>query len=79
METATRVAYLGPEGTFSEQAVRRQFGDSVEAQALASIDDVFRAAEFVDAVQCGDLVPRISNPSPAHWIFTALPMVRPGA
>ena len=45
METTTRVAYLGPEGTFSEQAVRRQFGDSVEAQALPSIDDVFRAAE----------------------------------
>ena len=45
METTTRVAYLGPEGTFSEQAVRRQFGDSVEARALPSIDDVFRAAE----------------------------------
>lgn len=45
METPTRVAYLGPEGTFSEQAVRRQFGQSVEAVALPTIDEVFRASE----------------------------------
>jgi chorismate mutase / prephenate dehydratase len=45
MEQAIRVAYLGPEGTFSEQAVRRHFGHAVEAQPAASIDEVFRSCE----------------------------------
>jgi len=45
MEEAIRVAYLGPEGTFSEQALRRQFGASIEAVPCASIDEVFRSVE----------------------------------
>jgi len=45
MEASLSVAYLGPEGTFSEQAVRKQFGHAVSASALATIDEVFRAAE----------------------------------
>jgi chorismate mutase / prephenate dehydratase len=45
LEAALRVAYLGPEGTFSEMALRKQFGHAVEAEACASIDEVFRAAE----------------------------------
>ncbi len=45
LEAAIRVAYLGPEGTFSEMALRKQFGHAVDAEACASIDDVFRAAE----------------------------------
>ncbi len=36
-----RIAYLGPEGTFTQQAVYRQFGHSVNAIACASIEDVF--------------------------------------
>ena len=45
LEEEIRVAYLGPEGTFSEQAVRRHFGGTVEAGAAATIDEVFRRCE----------------------------------
>ncbi len=36
-----RVAYLGPEGTFTQQAVYRQFGHSVNGLSQPSIEDVF--------------------------------------
>jgi chorismate mutase/prephenate dehydratase len=45
LEEELRIAYLGPEGTFSEQAVRRHFGGAVRAEAGASIDEVFRRCE----------------------------------
>jgi chorismate mutase/prephenate dehydratase len=40
-----KVAYLGPEGTFTQQAVLKHFGHSVRALPLASIDEVFRDVE----------------------------------
>ena len=49
MEQAIRASYLGPQGTFSEQAVQKHFGRAVEAIPLASIDEVFRRAESGDA------------------------------
>ena len=43
LETPTRVAYLGPAGTFSEEAALGYFGSSIVRVPCASIDEVFRA------------------------------------
>jgi chorismate mutase/prephenate dehydratase len=45
LEEPLSVAYLGPEGTFSHLAARRQFGALVGLRALPSIADVFGAVE----------------------------------
>ncbi len=45
LEDGIRVAYLGPQGTFSEEAAIRQFGGNAELQPCASIDAVFRQVE----------------------------------
>jgi chorismate mutase/prephenate dehydratase len=44
LETPTRVAYLGPAGTFSEEAALGFFGSSIVKVQCASIDEVFRTA-----------------------------------
>ena len=44
LESPVRVAYLGPAGTFSEQAAVQFFGSSIEHVPCTSIDEVFRAA-----------------------------------
>lgn len=36
-----KIGYLGPEGTFSQQAVHKQFGHSAKGLPLASIEEVF--------------------------------------
>ena len=40
-----KVAFLGPEGTFTQQAVFKQFGHSVRALPLTSIEEVFHEVE----------------------------------
>jgi len=45
LEQEIRVSYLGPQGTFSEQAVRQHFGHAVAGEPTASIDEAFRSAE----------------------------------
>ena len=43
LEAPQRVAFLGPSGTFSEQAAFQYFGSSMERVPCSSIDEVFRA------------------------------------
>ena len=45
LEKRIIVVYLGPAGTFSEQAVYRYFGMAIDALPCPTIDEVFRAAE----------------------------------
>jgi len=45
LERPTTVAFLGPSGTFSEMAMHRQFGTSVNGLTCATLDEVFRATE----------------------------------
>jgi chorismate mutase/prephenate dehydratase len=44
-EEPLKVAYLGPEGTFTQSAVFKQFGHSVHALAVPTIDEVFQEVE----------------------------------
>ena len=44
-EEPLKVAYLGPEGTFTESAVFKHFGHSVHALAVPTIDEVFHEVE----------------------------------
>jgi chorismate mutase/prephenate dehydratase len=44
-----RVGYLGPEGTFSQQAVHKHFGHSARGLPLSSIEEVFQEVEAANA------------------------------
>lgn len=44
-----KVAYLGPEGTFTQQAVFNHFGHSVHALSHPGIDEVFDRVQSADA------------------------------
>jgi chorismate mutase/prephenate dehydratase len=44
-EEPLKIGYLGPEGTFSQTAVYKQFGHSVRALPLGTIDEVFHEVE----------------------------------
>lgn len=43
LEAPLRVAYLGPQGTFTEAAALKRFGSAIKEQSCATIDEVFRA------------------------------------
>jgi chorismate mutase/prephenate dehydratase len=48
-EEPLKVGYLGPEGTFTQSSVYKQFGHSVRALPLATIDEVFHEVESAAA------------------------------
>ncbi len=58
VEDALSVAYLGPRGTFSEEAAGKRFGSSVRGLPSATIDEVFR---LVEARQAGHGVVPVEN------------------
>ena len=45
LEKPVTVAYLGPEGTFTQEAALKHFGHSVQASPMFAIDEVFREVE----------------------------------
>ncbi|HKU72236.1 MAG TPA: prephenate dehydratase, partial [Burkholderiales bacterium] len=45
LEDSLSVAYLGPEGTFSQEAASKHFGALAALEPCASIDEVFRQVE----------------------------------
>jgi chorismate mutase/prephenate dehydratase len=49
LEQVLKVAYLGPEGTFTQSAALKHFGHSVDTVSLGSIEDVFREVESAAA------------------------------
>ena len=49
LEQPLRIAYFGPEGTFTESAAKKHFGSAPNFTAMATIDEVFRAVESGNA------------------------------
>ncbi len=49
LEQQLTIAYLGPEGTFSESAAIKHFGHAVKGMPCANIDEVFRRVERGEA------------------------------
>lgn len=49
LEQKLQVAFLGPSGTFTEEAAYKHFGHSIKTLATSSIDDVFREVESDNA------------------------------
>tara|TARA_R110001592_G_scaffold175466_2_gene414648 strand:+ start:12573 stop:13670 length:1098 start_codon:yes stop_codon:yes gene_type:complete len=45
LEKPMKVAFLGPEGTYTHAAALKHFGHFVQAQPMAAIDEVFREVE----------------------------------
>ncbi len=49
LEQTMSIAFLGPEGTFTEAAALKHFGHSVRTLPLTTIEEVFRAVEAGEA------------------------------
>jgi chorismate mutase/prephenate dehydratase len=49
LERPLAIAFLGPRGTFSEEAAVKRFGSAADGLPCATIDDVFRSVESREA------------------------------
>ncbi len=49
LEEPMQIAYLGPEGTFSQAAAQKHFGHAVLTRPMVTIDEVFREVESGNA------------------------------
>ena len=49
LEQPLKVAYLGPEGSYSHASVLKQFGSSVQPMAVSTIEEVFQTVEQGEA------------------------------
>ncbi|MFZ4482219.1 MAG: prephenate dehydratase domain-containing protein, partial [Rhodoferax sp.] len=45
LEKPLTVAFLGPVGTFAQQAAYKHFGHAIQVQPYPAIDEIFRAVE----------------------------------
>jgi chorismate mutase/prephenate dehydratase len=45
LEQPLAIAYLGPEGTYTQEAALKHFGHAVELRAMVAIDEIFREVE----------------------------------
>ncbi|VAW73087.1 Chorismate mutase I / Prephenate dehydratase, partial [hydrothermal vent metagenome] len=45
LEQPLTIAYLGPEGTYTQAAALKHFGHSVQLKSLSAIDEIFREVE----------------------------------
>jgi chorismate mutase/prephenate dehydratase len=45
LESPLTISYLGPEGTYTQAAVLKHFGDSVKARPASAIDEIFHDVE----------------------------------
>jgi len=80
LETPTRVAYLGPAGTFSEEAALGYFGNSIVRVPCANFDEVVRATS-AGAADFG-VVPVENNTEGVRYekviLATDIPQLRDG-
>ena len=60
LERPLQVAFLGPEGTFTQQAAFKHFGHAISAQPYPTIEEIFRA---VAALSCHFGVVPVENSS----------------
>jgi len=45
LEKPMQIAFLGPEGTFTQQAAYKHFGHAVKTEAVSTIEGIFKAVE----------------------------------